>query len=117
MARSCIGLYQRIEERVIMPLGTECNRTDLNKTGISYKDGDPITIPHEFGTPVNLPHDFGNDIPSSGTNENDVTWLPSSEHFGNVFNLGPLVTSGFELEDSSGVILLESGDILLLEIQ
>jgi hypothetical protein len=100
-----------------MPLGTECNRTDLNKTGISYKDGFPVVEPLEFGTPVNLPHDFGNDIPSSGTNENAVTWpTPDPEHFGNVFNLGPLVTSGFELEDSSGVILLESGDILLLEV-
>ena len=29
----------------------------------------------------------------------------------------PPSTSGFELEDGSGVILLESGDILLLEIQ
>jgi hypothetical protein len=98
-----------------MPLGTECNRTDLNKTGISYKDGSPITEPHEFGTPVTLPHDFGNDIPSSGTNENDVTWLPNSAHFGNV---NPNVTySGFELEDGSGILLLENGDVLLLELQ
>jgi hypothetical protein len=33
---------------------------------------------------------------------------PDPEHFGNVFNLGPLVTSVFELEDGSGVLLLET---------
>jgi hypothetical protein len=70
-----------------MPLGTECNRTDLNKTGINYKDGTPITEPHEFGTPVNLPHDFGNDIPVSDAtlNSNPVTWpTPNPAHFGNI---------------------------------
>lgn len=43
-----------------MPLGL--NRTDLNETGTSYKDGTPITEPHEFGNPITLPHEFGNPV-------------------------------------------------------
>jgi hypothetical protein len=97
----------------------------LNRTG-SYLHGFPITLPHTFGnpvtvtdtnhiepqpmpvgtgniltlpvifgSPVNLPHQFGNPIP----------YVPPSS------------ASGFELENGSGVILLENGDILLLEIQ
>ena len=67
-----------------MPIGK--NNTDLNKTGTSYKDGTPITIPHEFDTPVTLPKDFGNDIPVSDStkNSNPVTWsTPDPAHFGN----------------------------------
>jgi hypothetical protein len=66
-----------------MPLGI--NRTDLNSTGKSYKNGSPITLPHAFGTSVELPVDFGNPIPSTGTNENAVNWEPTPEHFGNDF--------------------------------
>lgn len=92
------------------------NRTDLNKTGTSYKNGTPITLPHDFGNDVTPPVDFGNDIPSSGTNQNVVNWVPSPAHFGNSFNPAPSA-SGFLLEDSSGVLLLEDGSILLLEVQ
>jgi len=101
-----------------MPIGKV--NDDLNITGDTFKNGTPINEPHEFGTPVTLPHDFGNDIPISDPtkNSNPVTWpTPDPKHFGNVFNLGPLVTSGFELEDGLGVSLLENGDILLLEVQ
>ena len=100
-----------------MPIGK--NNTDLNTTGTSYKDGTSVTIPHEFSTPVTLPKDFGISIPVSDPtfNSNPVTWQPSPDHFGNVFNPVPPSASGFELEDNSGVILLEDGDTLLLEVQ
>lgn len=67
-----------------MPLGI--NRTDLNDTGTSYKNGSPVTLPKTFGTAVTLPIDFGNDIPSDGKNENTVDWTPSPDHFGNIFS-------------------------------
>ncbi len=96
-----------------MPLGL--NQTDLNASGTSYKDGTPITTPHEFGNAITTPHNFGNPIPTSGTEQNLVTWAPSPSHFGNI--IGGNSTSGFLLEDASGVILLEDGSILLLEVQ
>lgn len=94
-----------------MPLGI--NRTDLNETGINYEDGTPITEPHVFGTPVALPLNVGNPIPTSGTEQNDVSWAPTPAHFGNVF--GP-VTPGFILQaDASSHILLAdlSGALLV----
>jgi hypothetical protein len=102
-----------------MPLGI--NRTDLNKTGITYKDGFPITLPHNFGNDVDWltpdPAHFGNPIPSDGHNVNTVDWFtPNPAHFGNIFG-GSIPggnqleledgSGGFELEDGSGVILLE----------
>jgi hypothetical protein len=97
-----------------MPLGL--NRTDLNSSGTSYKNGTPVTTPHNFGNPVTEPVDFGNDIPSDGKEQNKVTWVPSPAHFGNIIG-GSGGASGFELESGAGVILLENGSILLLEIQ
>jgi hypothetical protein len=73
-----------------MPLGL--NRTDLNSTGTSYRNGTPInTATHNFGNPIEEPHDFGNPIPSSGTNENVVDWQPNPAHFGNM--IGPSVAA------------------------
>lgn len=71
-----------------MPLGL--NRTDLNDTGITYKDGTPITEPHDFGNDVDWatpnPAHFGNPIPTSGTEQNKVTWATlDPTHFGNIF--------------------------------
>ncbi|PWT75510.1 MAG: hypothetical protein C5B59_08505 [Bacteroidetes bacterium] len=92
------------------PLGI--NRTDLNKTGTTYNEGTPVTIPHNFGDSVTLPHSFGNPIPTSGTETNPVT-LP--HNFGN--NFAPIISNGllmengvdfFELENNSGIILLET---------
>lgn len=68
-----------------MPLGK--NNVDFNSTGTSFRNGNPITLPHNFGNPVTLPVNSGNPIPSSGTNENTVDWTPSPEHFGN--DIGP----------------------------
>jgi len=95
-------------------------RTDLNKTGTSYEDGSPVTLPKNFGNIVNWtpsPAHFGNPVPATDPtfNSNPVTWLPNPAHFGNI--IGATTSSGFELEDASGVILLEDGTILLLEIQ
>lgn len=100
-----------------MPLGL--NRTDLNTTGITYKDGFPVTEPLEFGTPITEPHEFGSPVTTPIDVGNPVTWpTPDPAHFGNIFNgVVPPIVSGFELEDGSGVILLEDGSILLLEVQ
>jgi hypothetical protein len=65
-------------------------RTDLNKTGTTYKNGTPITLPHDFGNDVtwatpNAAH-FGNPIPATDPtfNSNPVTWsTPDPAHFGN----------------------------------
>lgn len=172
----------------------------LNRSG-DFRNGTPITLPHEFGNPVDLTtKDFGNKVtwsPDPAHFGNPVTWpTPDPAHFGNPINVSgqqvtptfspvagsygstqsvtiisagadtiyyttdgstPTVlssvysspvsvavsltlkalavksgltnsnigsaayvistTSGFELEDSSGVILLEDGSILLLEVQ
>ena len=100
-----------------MPLGV--NRTDLNTTGITYKDGFPITLPHNFGNDVDWltpdPAHFGNPIPSDGNNVNTVDWqTPDPAHFGNLFSKGP--HGAFELETGTGLFELENGSgVLLLE--
>lgn len=99
-----------------MPRGL--NRTDLNTTGVTYKDGTPVTVPKNFGTPIDTTtHNFGNPVTLPKDFGNPVTWAPNSNHFGNIIGGNPAATSGFLLEDSSGVILLEDGSILLLEVQ
>ncbi len=69
-----------------MPRGL--NRTDLNSTGTSYKDGTPVTLPKTFGTPIDLTtHNFGNPVTHGDDPTqfgNDVTWpTPDPAHFGN----------------------------------
>lgn len=61
-------------------------RTDLNSSGISYKNGFPVTGPISYGTSVTIPHNFGAAIPQSSAtcHSNPVTWLPSPTRFGNV---------------------------------
>jgi hypothetical protein len=60
-------------------------RTDLNQTGTTYKDGTPVTEPHEFNTPVTLPLNVGNPVPPTDPtlNSNPVTWKPDPAKFGN----------------------------------
>ncbi len=84
------------------------NRTDLNTTGISYKDGTPITLPHEFGTPVTTPHEFGSIPPFDAGNP--VT-LP--KNFGN--QIGQPFGSYLVQADGSSKFLLAgtSGALLL----
>lgn len=101
-----------------MPLG-------LNRSG-DFRNGYPITLPHNFGNPVIVvptggvepqpaPVGTGNPVTLPVVFGNPVT-LP--HNFGNIIGpVGPVTSFGFELEDGSGVILLESGDILLLESQ
>jgi hypothetical protein len=52
-----------------------------------YRNGTPITLPHQFGTPVGSNEPFGNVQPQSNPQTpgkgNPVTWLPSPAHFGN----------------------------------
>lgn len=61
-------------------------RTDLNSTGTTYKNGTPITEPHEFGTPVTLPKSFGTAVTLPKNFGNVVNWTPSPDHFGNNFS-------------------------------
>ena len=58
-----------------MPRGL--NRTNLNTTGTSYRNGSPVTLPINFGTALIIPHDFGN----------DVTWSPDPSHFGSAVTI------------------------------
>lgn len=59
----------------------------LNRSG-DFRNGTPITLPHEFGTPVDLTtKDFGNEVnwtPDPAYFGNPVTWTtPTPDHFGN----------------------------------
>ena len=58
----------------------------LNRSG-DFRNGTPITLPHEFGTPITEPHDFGNDITEPKDFGNPVTWAPSPAHFGNIIGV------------------------------
>ena len=84
-----------------------------------FKNGTPITLPHDFGNDVTLPMNFGNPVPPTDAtfNSNQVTWLPSPAHFGNVITPSALPgdflvqedgSSLFEFEDGTGFILLEN---------
>ena len=95
-----------------MPIGL--NRTNLNTTGITYKDGFPVTLPLVFGTPVTLPVDFGNVVTTPISYGNVVTWAPSASHFGNIIG-GSTTSNGFALESGNGVVLLENGSVLIQE--
>jgi hypothetical protein len=55
----------------------------LNRQG-DFRNGTPITLPHDFGTDITEPHDFGNDITEPKDFGNPVTWLPNPAHFGNI---------------------------------
>lgn len=98
-------------------------RKDLNTTGVNYLNGNPIPpgAASDNSNPVNwvpAPAHFGNPVPATSAtfNSNPVTWVPTPSHFGNI-NPKTTSVSGFLLEDGTGVILLEDGSILLLEVQ
>ena len=55
----------------------------LNNSG-NYRNGTPITLPHEFGNAVTSLTPAGNPVPTSATEQNKVTWVPTPQHFGNV---------------------------------
>ena len=64
-------------------------RTDLNTTGTSFRNGDPVQEPKNFGTPETQPPDpknFGNVEPvvDPTLDSNPVTWAPDPKHFGNI---------------------------------
>lgn len=93
-----------------MPLGL--NRSDPNNGGKSFRNGSPVTLPHDFGNDVTLPHDFGNKITLPKNFGNPVTWMPSPSHFGNT-----IAPPGNFLVQADGVslILLANGvDALLV---
>jgi hypothetical protein len=85
------------------PLGR--NVTDLNSTGISYRNGTPVTLPLDVGNEVTWNQDpahFGNPVPTSGTEQNVVNWSPTPTHFGNeIGNFAPMPTFG-SVSPSSG---------------
>lgn len=70
-----------------MPCGSV--RKDLNKTGVSYRKGNPVPPeePDYNSNPVppDEVSDNSNPIPAEDPtfNSNPVTWQPSSSHFGN----------------------------------
>jgi hypothetical protein len=87
------------------PLGK--NNSDPNDGGQSFRNGTPIDLTtHDFGNVINWatpnPAEFGNPIPSSGTNENQVTWQPSPSHFGNQVGGGPSAPTVVSLNVTSG---------------
>ncbi len=108
-------------------------RTDLNTTGVSYRNGNPVppASPSDNSNPVNWvpsPAHFGNPVtvtPTGGREPqpapigtgNVVNWAPSPAHFGNKILPGVDEGYGIELEDGLGLIELEDGDTLLLEQQ
>ncbi len=71
-----------------MPFGL--NRTDLDDTGVSYRNGTPINLTtHTFGNVVAWapsPAHFGNPIPTNRKEITEVTWTPDPAHFGNNIN-------------------------------
>jgi len=58
-----------------MPLG-------LNRLG-DFRNGFPITLPHDFGNDITEPKNFGNTVTEPKDFGNDVTWAPSPVHFSN----------------------------------
>jgi hypothetical protein len=57
----------------------------LNRSG-DFRNGTPITLPHEFGNPITEPKNFGNVVdwtPDPAHFGNPVTWTPDPAHFGN----------------------------------
>lgn len=115
-----------------MPCGLV--RTDLNTTGINYLHGFRINLlTHIFGNTVNWvvrPSHFGNPVLLPMTFGNVVNWIVEPDetmgylHFGNYLggeipppNIIVSTYSGIELEDGSGLIVLEDGSIILLEVQ
>ena len=61
----------------------------LNRQG-DFRNGTPITLPHDFGTDITEPHDFGNDITEPKDFGNPVMWLPNPARFGNL--IAPPIT-------------------------
>ena len=61
----------------------------LNRTG-DYRNGFPITLPHDFGNDIIEPHTFGNVVNLPVDFGNLVTWEPSPAHFGNIISPGVL---------------------------
>lgn len=99
-------------------------RKDLNKTGVSYRGGNPIPpgAASDNSNPVTWvksPAHFGNPEPPVDATfaSNPVTWVKSPTHFGNTIGGSFSSASGFLLENGTGVVLLEDGSILLLEVQ
>jgi hypothetical protein len=58
-----------------MPLGKN-NQGD-------FRNGNPVTLPLNFGTQITSLTPEGNPVPTSGTEQNVVTWTPDPAHFGN----------------------------------
>ena len=70
-----------------MPLG-------LNRSG-DFRNGSPVTLPHDFGNDVTTPVDFGNDVTTPVNFGNAVTWLPNPAHFGNIIQPNQQATPVF----------------------
>ncbi len=100
-----------------MPCGLV--RKNLNITGVSFRNGSPVTLPHDFGNPVNWqtpdPTHFGNPVPplDPSFNSNPVNWAINPSHFGNI--IGPTTPVGnFLLLTDNTLILLTDGSGILI---
>jgi hypothetical protein len=80
------------------------NRTDLNSTGTSYRNGTPIDLTtHNFGNVIDWnpsPSHFGNEPPFDAGNQ--VDWSPSPEQFGNQIGIDPSAPTVISLNITSG---------------
>ena len=75
-----------------MPCGTV--RVDLDKTGVNYRNGNPVPATNASYDSNPIPQTDAswdsNPIPAQDAtfNSNPVTWKPSPTHFGNSINPG-----------------------------
>jgi hypothetical protein len=70
-----------------MPLGK--NASDPNNGGESFRNGTPLTTPHEFGNPMTHGNDstqFGNSVPTSGTEQNVINRPINPAEFGTIIS-------------------------------
>jgi|ERR1039458_9103968 hypothetical protein len=107
-----------------MPCGLV--RSDLNLTGITFKDGFPLVLPanyeaeNEPSFPGNVvdwlpsPAHFGNPVPPTDLsfNSNVVLWTVNPAQFGNI--IGQPEFGILLLVDNTAVLLVDDTDILLV---
>jgi len=102
-------------------------RTDLNLTGISFRNGFPLILPANFEAdnepsfPGNIvdwlpnPAHFGNPVPPTDAsfNSNPVTWSVNPSQFGNI--IGGILFGYLLLVDGTPIWLVGDTEILLVE--
>jgi hypothetical protein len=88
-----------------------------------FRNGTPITLPHNFGNVINLSAhpesdgDFANPEPSNLGNVNIVNWTPTPTHFGNQIGGTPVTPTfspiaGTYLEPQRVLIISQGADAI-----